>query len=201
MRSALPLAAAFFAACSAVEAAPRNATPATFDCIGPFGREARHNDVVAAFGQRNVALRSVDAGEGAKVDATVVHPNNKARRVEITWNDAQARRRPATITVRKGSAWRIANGIGVGTPLERVEAINGRPFMLAGFDWDYGGTVTDWQGGALAKRPGACRLMLRFEPRRRTNADVSGDRDFSSADKAMRAAAPAVYEMILSFDE
>lgn len=32
-------------------------------------------------------------------------------------------------------------------------SINGKPFVLAGVDWDYGGTVYDWKNGALAACP------------------------------------------------
>jgi len=47
--------------------------------------------------------------------------------------------------------------------LAEMERINGRPFGLAGFAWDYGGRVTAWRGGALSRPlPGSCRIGIDF---------------------------------------
>ena len=35
---------------------------------------------------------------------------------------------------------------------------------MTGFDWEFGGRVSNWQGGALAKIPGGCELRFGFNP-------------------------------------
>lgn len=50
-----------------------------------------------------------------------------------------------------GSHWVSADhGVRIGTSLAELNRLNGKPFKLSGFGWDYGGSITDWQGGALA---------------------------------------------------
>jgi hypothetical protein len=35
--------------------------------------------------------------------------------------------------------------------LAEIEKINGKPFKLYGFEWDFGGRSSNWQGGELGK--------------------------------------------------
>jgi hypothetical protein len=184
---------------SLAQAAPRE-TPRILDCSGPFAREATHAGLVKAFGKGNVTSQRVGVGEGEMARATIVFPRDRTRRLEIFWRDVKRRRGVAEIRTVPGSAWRSAQGIALGQSLADVEALNGRPFLLSGFGWDYGGTTTDWQGGTLATQDGGCKLMLRFEQRTNTDADIDGDRDFSSDDAGMRSASPVVEEMSLRFE-
>jgi hypothetical protein len=92
--------------------------------------------------------------------------------------------------------------IGLATDLRTLERLNARPFVLAGFDWDYEGTVLYWQGGELAPTATErCRLIVRLEPSPGAPRDlvdqVVGDRDFPSDHPAMRALNPLVYPIIL----
>jgi len=48
--------------------------------------------------------------------------------------------------------WHTAEGIGLGTPLSRLEKLNGRPFLFRSLGTtDDAGRITDWRGGKLAK--------------------------------------------------
>src|SRR5215475_8277814 len=63
--------------------------------------------------------------------------------------------------------------------------MNAKPFKLSGFDWDYGGRVTDWRGGVLGKpQPGGCNLGIEFvhpeDAAEENLTKVSGDREFLS---------------------
>ena len=181
------------------DSAPRP-VPRELSCTGPFAREATYAGMVKAFGRNNVKTESVGIGEGEMARATVIFARDKARRIEIFWRDAKKRRGLAEMRISTGSTWRTTQGVAVGMPLVDVEAINGRPFLLAGFGWDYGGTTLDWKDGKLATQPGGCRLMLRFDQQKPTDADIDGDREFSSDDKGMRSAAPIVEEISFRFE-
>lgn len=182
-------------------AAPAHSAPrSTLSCTGPFARAASHAGIVKVFGAANVTSERVGVGEGEMERATVVFARDKARRLEIFWRDAKRRRGLAELRTVPGSRWRMPQGVALGQSLAEVETLNGKPFLLSGFGWDYGGTTTDWQGGALGKQDGGCRLMLRFEQRKTTDADIDGERDFSSDDKGMRSAEPAVEEISLRFE-
>jgi hypothetical protein len=88
--------------------------------------------------------------------------------------------------------------------LRELERLNGKPFQLAGFGWDYSGTVTDWNGGGLERVLNSCsRVLLRLEPRysptgptaeqQKLEEEVGGDRDFPSGNPAMQQLNPVVY--------
>jgi hypothetical protein len=103
----------------------------------------------------------------------------------------------------------IYEGIGIGTTLKALERLNGRPFQLAGFDFDYSGTVTSWLGGRLGKVSGpACEIKVRLLPdlpkspsREQLAAGeaTEGDRDFRSSDANMQLLNPRVYEVLLIY--
>lgn len=181
--------------------------PATLSCAGPITRDADEAALVAAFGARNVVAEDIYVGEGAFEPGTAIYPDDEARRIEILWHDPDARRRPARVMLHEPSSTRFALGDGgtlaVGATLEDVEAANGGPFDLYGFDWDYGGTVSDWRDGRLGALPGGCVLFARFAPGPDADPDasfeVAGDQVFSSARPAMRAARPIVSMLSYGF--
>jgi hypothetical protein len=170
-------------------------------CHPVFRTEMSHADLVMRFG-RMVEARKVHVPEEGLVDGTVIYPQHEGRNIEVVWKNRKTRSSPLSVTFRR--VWRTQEGVGVGTTLAEVEKINGRPFRLAGFDWDFSGTVMDWRGGKLDQRRGACRLVIRFgisdDLSVRTHNAVSGDKTFSSRDRRMVAAKPVVREIALTFD-
>jgi hypothetical protein len=55
------------------------------------------------------------------------------------------------ITFTKERAkWKSPFGIKVGDPLDKVVKVNGKNFKINGFEWENGGTVDSWEGGAMA---------------------------------------------------
>jgi hypothetical protein len=185
--------------------AERAAAPRVIKCEGPFGRNASHADLVKAFGSNNVVYEDIDGAEGEKIKTSVLYPKDAKAKLEIIWGDEKARRRP-TIRARDQSAWASANGIRIGMAIADVETMNGRPFTLSGFDWDYGGRVKDWQGGELAKPlPGGCIVGVEFvHPEDALEASltkVSGDGDFLSDNADMRAVEPYVAVVTISYPQ
>jgi len=179
--------------------AARKPPPPPFDCAGPFTQKTSHAALARHFGARNVVFKTIPAPEGETVKATVVFQHDAARRVEIVWLDEARRRRPAQISVSSKGPWRTPEGLAVGSRLQAVEAANGKPFLLYGFGWDYGGTTIGWEDGKLQHRP--CRLLLRFQPREGAYPEeLEGERELRSDLEAMRTADPEVYEMILMWD-
>jgi hypothetical protein len=183
---------------------PALAAPDTLACEGAFAKDATHAKLVEAFGRSNVATLEIDGDGGVKVRASVVYPDESRRRVYVVWHDEKLRRHPATIRVDFRSGWHTVRGLHVGTELAEVEKINGKAFKMTGFDWELGGRVSNWQGGALAKIPG-CELRLGFNPWADAPDDardkVSGEKEFLSGDPNMRASKPTVSEIIISYPE
>lgn len=172
-------------------------------CAGPFASTTSHAQLEAAFGAKNVVYTQVDAPEGAKLNASVIFPNDPKRRLEVLWQDEQGRAQPSAIVITGASQWAAPGGLRLGMPLPDVERHNGKPFTLSGFGWDYGGSATDWEGGKLDQPAGSCRIGLRFAldatTTPETRGKVDGDRPFLSNDAAIRAAKPKVSEIVIGY--
>jgi hypothetical protein len=177
---------------------------AELTCQDPFSATSDHSRLVSAFGKDNVAWEAIPGPEGTSFEASVIFPKDPARRIEVVWWDEKVRRRPATVRVR-GSAWTGPGNVRVGMTLKEAADANGRPFSLYGFGWDYGGTVSGWKGGALAKIAGGCTLAVRFEADERVPEaallKVSSDREFSSANASVVAVKPRIWEFGIGYPE
>jgi hypothetical protein len=127
------------------------------------------------------------------------------QRIEVVWrDDSHAGVKEVRLT-GNATKWRTREGISLGSTLKEIERLNGSPFRLVGFAFDYSGTITDCEGGQLGVL-GSARtvrlLILRLAPsdearRRPEYGEVLGDRDFSSSNPAMQALNPSVYQMVV----
>jgi hypothetical protein len=153
--------------------------------------------LAASYGPDNLVEEVLPGPEGESYTATVLYPNDPSRRLQIVWQD-EARVRPASISVSgEASAWVGPNSLSLGQALAEVEAVNGSPFMLWGFGWDYGGWVSDWNGGAFAPVAG-CVTRVRFDATG-DQEGAQGDSTFASDSAVIRRAAPRVSEFGLSY--
>jgi|SRR5262249_36629622 len=174
----------------------------TITCEGPFGRGASQLDLVKAFG-RDVVVQEVPGAEGERLKASVIYPNDPRLRLEVLWNNDRALRDPL-IRINSQSIWSAPNGIRLKLPLADIEKMNGKPFKLSGFGWDYGGRATDWQAGALARpQPGGCAVSIGFSSAdnapQAALAKVSGDNEFQSNNPNVRAVRPYVSEITIGY--
>ena len=178
------------------------AAPTTLSCEGAFARDSDHARVVKIFGAANVAFEKIDGVEGDTLMATVIFGKDAKRRLEIVWKDEKARKNPFVMAKGKDSDWKTEDGIGSGASVEAIEKLNGKPFKLSGFGWDLGGNVTNLNGGALARRKGGCFLGMTFDPGDVANPaldKVSGDTEFSSSDRNIRAVKPVVSQITIGW--
>ena len=159
------------------------------------------------FGAANVRRERVEIGEGETLPATVLFPDDSARRLEILWVDTVARDRPAHFRIGGTRSEWFAGGVSAGTSLTDLERINGRPFVMTGFGWDYAGTITSWNGGRLdSLPPGVERLVVRLYPARDAVSDslkqyVAGDRDFPSTNPILQRLNPRAYAVEVWFEK
>lgn len=174
---------------------------------GVIGVHTTRKDLVQAYGAANVADQDVDVGEGEMESGTVVFPKDPERIVEILWKDPETKTVPASARFSgQKSHWKTAQGISLGTSLKELEHLNRRPFKLAGFGWDYSGTVLSWEDGALTAdlTGGGGRVFVRLdspvsEAEYKDVAQVEGDRDFSSSHPVMQKLNPKAYQIIVVF--
>jgi len=165
----------------AVGAHVQTATPIT--CGALWAPDTTEEALRRYFGPSQVSRQMIDVGEGELEESSV--------------------------RLRMGSTQVIYEGISIGTTLKALERLNGRPFQLTGFDFDYSGTVTSWLGGRLETIGGpACEIKVRLSPdlpkspsREQLAAGkaTEGDRDFRSSDANMQLLNPRVYEVLLIY--
>lgn len=184
---------------------PSPASADALSCDGPFAKEASHASLVEAFGPENAVMQQVAGAEGETTMATVLFPNDPKRRLEVFWTDEAAHSGPTIVIGREAKAWSFGE-IAIGTKMAEIEAMNGGPFKLFGFDWDYGGRSSDWQGGKLSKPlEGGCRVSFGFSyPENADDQFVSkvvGDSEFSSDNPNMRKIEPFVTEIMITYVE
>lgn len=103
-----------------------------------------------AFGAANVKAQPIYVGEGSSEPGFLVYGGKPDRQLEVLPVSFEGQK--SLLVYIRGSAtsrYRTKEGITLGTSLKQLEKLNGRPFELSGFSWDYGGTVTSWKGGKL----------------------------------------------------
>jgi hypothetical protein len=168
---------------------------------GPVTAASREADLKLRYGAE--AIR-IELGEGETAPGTVLFARDSLLRAEIVWHDTVSRSRPARLILRGSrSRWTVGPGISLGTSLQELERINGRPFTLAGFGWDYAGVITEWGGGTLDSALAGVRLYLDPGPAQYESSDYSqvlGDRDYSSSLPPMQRLNPRVAQIFADFE-
>lgn len=152
------------------------------------------------FGEANVSAREIPGAEGETMRGVVLFADDPARRATLYFQDPGRLQGLSMISVDQAtSRWKLPSGIGIGAPLADVQHRNGGPFTFSGFDWDYGGTITDWRGGKLQPAHDKAiseRMQLRMpEGGSGDRPYPMGDSEFSSDDprwKDLRIAVGAI---------
>ena len=184
--------------------------------VGRITSNTSEEQILEIFGAENVRRADVGVGEGESIPGTIVYPNDPTKRLAILWKDEAQRKTPSEVRIRgRSSLWRTNTGFSLGSTLRQIEKLNGKPFILAGFAWDYSGTIVDCNQGRLkdlgcidpqdlSKQIHGRKILLRLMPDEAAHATreyqaVLGDRYFSSGHPAMQKLNPRVYEMIVFF--
>jgi len=150
-------------------------------------------DIGRAYGKQNLKLQKIPGAEGEEIDGAKLFADTD-RELVIVW-DPDNDKKQVVFDIRVvGIAWKFDNGLKAGMTVAEVEKINGKPFKIAGFEWDYGG-YANFEGGKLAGK-----VSIRFNPStENVPAYLAGDKQLSSTDKQLRAAKPLVEEGISVF--
>jgi hypothetical protein len=182
---------------------------------GSINAHTTRQDLVRAYGANNVVDRDLDLGEGEVEPGTILFPSDPERSVQIEWKDVKTKTEPSRLTIRGNkSRWKALHAISLGTTLKQLERLNGNPFHMSGYGWDYSGTVLSWDKGMLTDDLGQFdgpvehgRIILRLncdtaskEPlTKEEDMQVAGDRDLSSNHPVLQKMNPCVSEMVWIF--
>lgn len=154
---------------------------------------------------KNAVEKDVDVGEGMTDKGMTLFPNDPKKTADILFHPSG---KVSTVIIGDQTTdWKVDNGITIGTSLNEVEKLNGKPFKLAGFEWDYSGTVCGYEGGKLETlNVAGKRVLLRLMHNYKTQkADdklfnaVVGDKCYPSSMKEMQTLNPKVYNIQIEF--
>lgn len=191
------------AAPRAAPAKPAAVGPRVVACSGIFGKDSSHLRLAMTYDFKNITFADVDANNGAKVQASILFPNDPTRRLEVWWSNPAARSDTYLIVINGKSTWVAPDGMKLGLNLAQLEKLNHKPFKLKGFDKDGVATVSDWDDGVLANLPGGCKSGVSLHADPKASADavgaISADKEYSSSDPAVRAAKPTVSEILIGY--
>ena len=178
--------------------APRD----TVACEGVFGPQSSEALLIETFGAENVVTGQVPGNEGFESLATTIFPNDPEKIMQITWWDEVSRERLTYVDLAPSQVGPL--GIRLGMTVAEVEALNGEPFMIGGFGWDYGGYAV-FKSGKLSDLPGGCSLLLRFVPQdKSTTPDIDvirimGDVQVPSREPLLEQLDPRVRVLSLGY--
>jgi hypothetical protein len=178
------------------------APPHTVACSGAFAKNSSHIRLAQIFGPQNLTYTEVAGAQNTKLQGSVLYPKDPKRHLEVMWTNESSRAGTSVIAINGQSTWSGPKGLHLGMPLAAVEKLNGKPFQLAGFDQDSPGTALDWQGGALEKIPGGCKVSVRLAPDPKASEDArkeAGGATLMSSDAAVRAVKPTVAEILIGY--
>lgn len=197
------------AAPAAVTPASPAAEPAPPSSPPPAATEADDRDIhallrpddtlaslQARLGAANAVAREIAGAEGETLPGWVLYPDDPTRTVDVFLDETGTH--PAMLRVDSPqSVWRRVDGIRIGLSSRELQTMNGRAFEFTGFDWDYGGAVTDWRGGALDPNGIPRGGLTLCPPESPAEGYPSGDAPFSSDDPRMLAQPAHVCEFMV----
>lgn len=160
--------------------------------VGPIEKGMTLFGLKTLLGQGKVKAAEIYVGEGnSEPGAKLYEGTNKE--LEILFNQEGDEREIVSIRI-VGKAWKTKEGLRIGSTLEEVEKINGKPFEIWGFSWDFGGFATFEKGGTLKDT-----LSIRFGVKGDTHESIVGDQLVPTTNKKLRAAKPFVEQISVAF--
>ncbi len=167
--------------------------------VGEIGRSSTYESLVKTYGERNVLKTKLYVGEGMEKEGVTVFPDDKTTMVEIFWWDED----PSVVQMIRiqgeNSKWHTPQGVTLGTTVKDLERLNEKPFKLLGLGWDYGGSVTNWSGGALDGLHARVQAGADSNVGEEAFAEIMGDKEIESSNSVLQEVNPTVFEIAVQF--
>lgn len=178
------------------------APPSAIEAVPALESLLRPDDTLvtarARLGAAQVVEEELPGAEGETSSGWRLYPDDAERSIEVWLNEAG---RPQALFVRgTKSIWTRADGVRLGMTSTDLQAKNGRPFKFFGFEWDYGGAISDWRGGALAPDGVSRGPVVLCPPDPYPDGYPAGDSEFPSDDPRVVARPAAVCEFGVNLD-
>lgn len=142
------------------------------------------DSLLSIYGSVNVKIKDAFDEEGTNIGSEYLIYSGTKDEVTIRFGDDE---KSNNITFNtKESAWKLPTGLCVGMPLKEVIAINGRDFSIYGFEWDYSGTLIDWNNGNLQKQGVSIALAAPESVDGALYNRFIGDKQYSTSNQSLQ---------------
>jgi hypothetical protein len=171
------------------------------ECAGVYGAESSEAMLIETFGAENVVTGELPGPEGTTYIGTTVYGDDPDRAMVFSWYDEENHAGLSGVQLAPSQIG--PGGVRVGMSVAEVEAINGEPFTISGFWWDYGG-YAGFNSGNLFGVEGDCYVNLRFAvPDEISGAidttPISGDREVPSGEGLLEVLGVTVGQVSLGY--
>jgi len=164
-------------------AAPANASADNFNWdVRPIFKVREPEQLYALYGKDNVIARSAQDFQGNDAGTAYFIFPDTDNEMEVSFEGTKT---GVTFT-KENSKWKPPFGIKVGDPLDKVVKVNGRDFRINGFEWDNGGEIADWEGGAFAGKGVNIMFKANNSSDPKLYDQVTGDKKVKSDASAMK---------------
>ncbi|MEP6632720.1 MAG: hypothetical protein ABJA62_00775 [Luteimonas sp.] len=155
---------------------------------GSFAADTTVAQLQQRFGKANVSIAELPGAEGETARGIELFAKDSTRHAYVYFQDERSLHGLSMVSVDgAGSRWTLDNGVRIGMTMAELVKRNAAPIVFTGFDWDYGGYVSDWSNGKLAPEDSdpiarGVRLQVRLDSNGSTDGAPSGDSEFRSDD-------------------
>jgi len=168
-----------------------------------FAKNSSHLKLAIKYDSGNLVYDDVVGQGGVKLKASILYPKDPRRRLEVLWNNEQARTDLAVVAINGRSQWSAPGGLKLGLTIAAIEKANGGPFKLSGFGSDGTASITSWEGGSLGKLAGGCKAGVTLSLDRRSpegaRGNVSSANELMSNDNNLKAVKPTISEILIGY--
>lgn len=156
------------------------------------------------YGDANVIEGELPGAEGETAQGWIIYPNDPEKKLMLYLDESNVH--PGSLLVDEAkSKWHLSNSIKLGTDSKTLEKLNGKTFSFYGFYWDYGGVISDWNGGELNKKTAnGSNISIHLCPPEDSKLPdnyLSGDGTFKSDNPLARKFPPVVCQLGVYFPD
>ena len=160
-------------------------------------------ELARMFGSYNVEPADITLDGQTVARGTRLFPHDPNKRIELVWQDEEARSDIRIAIVRSDQSYWQLPGLKLGTPLKKLLELNGQPVQLAPLEQDRAATVLDWRHGQLGWLAGRAEVRLNdYNLARLGDADrqaLTGTTALNSSQRALQRLNPRVGELRVFF--
>ncbi len=161
--------------------------------VGPILATDSEQSIIDRLGSEQVQRGEFMVGEGEMLEVTYVFPGTEKELILLWTAEDFIHLREVRVT-KAASPWKTEEGLAIGSSLKEVEKINGKPFLMSGFQWDYAGSTMSWNLGNID-----ADLVVTFAEPNRVHRSLLGDHEIRSDDERLRRANPKIQMMRVIF--